>query len=97
MHNGTQYQIELAGEAATVYLFERLDLADESSLVALCRELPPHVRILRVDARGLGSMTGGGMRAVRALFAAWRDRHEGHFALRTSYLVASCRQLESAA
>lgn len=97
MHDRTQYQIELAGESATVYLFEHLALADESSLVALCRELPPHVRILRVDARGLGAMTASAMGAVRALFAAWRGQREGRFALRTTYLVATCSQLESAA
>ena len=97
MHDRTQYQIELAGESATVYLFEPIALADDSSLVAHCRDLPRHIRILRVDARGLGTMTAGGMRAVRALFAAWRERREGTFALRGSYLVASCRQLESAA
>ena len=97
MHDHAQYQIVIAGESATVYLFENLALSDESALVAHCRELPGHVRILRVDARGLGALTATGMGAVRALFAAWRERREGHFALRSSYLVATARQLESAA
>lgn len=97
MHDRTKFQIELAGDSATVYLFEQLDRDRESSLVALCRDIPRHVRILRVDARNLGTMTSGAMRAVRALFAAWQDRREGQCILRGSYLVATWRQLESAA
>ena len=97
VHDRTQYQIELAGDSATVYLFEQLGTDGESSLATLCRDLPAHVRILRVDARGLGMMTSGAMHTVRALFAAWQERREGQCILRGSYLVASWRQLESAA
>ena len=97
MHDQTRYQMELAGESATLYILERIAETDGPALAALCRELPEHVRTLRVDMRAVGTMTAEAMRAVRALLAGWRARRDGRYDLRTSYLVATCRQLETAA
>lgn len=92
MHDRTRYQIELAGDSATLYVFEQLTDADIPPVVALCHEQPIDIRTLRVDMRAVGVLTAAGMTVVRAILSAWRARAGGAYDLRSSYLVATCQQ-----
>lgn len=94
MPDRMHYQLELAGEAATLYIGGQLADTHVSTLSAVCGELPPHVRTLRLDMRAVGSMTADATRAVRILLQRWRDAHQGQVRLRTSYLVATCSGVE---
>ena len=89
MPDRMHYQLELAGEGATLYIAGHLADSHVSTLSAVCAELPEHVRTLRLDLRAVGSMTAEATRAVRALLQNWRLRRKGSYHLSTSYLVAT--------
>lgn len=94
MHGTMHYQLELAGEAATLYITRTIGDHNVSTLAAECQNLPPHVRTLRVDMRAVGTMTSDALRAVRTLLQSWRERRHGEYRLRTSYLIATCTRVD---
>ncbi len=94
MPDNMHYQLELSGEAATLYIAGHLQDCHVSTLATVCRSLPAHVRTLRLDMRAVGTMTADATRAIRTLLQGWRERREGDCRLSTSYLVATCTGLE---
>ena len=90
MADGMRYQVELAGELATLSVSG--DLGDEGGLTLLgvCDALPAHVRTLRLDLRAMGAMSATATDAVRLLIGQWRATRQGEFRLSTSHLLATC-------
>jgi hypothetical protein len=89
------YQLEVAGGTATLYVASGLDDRSVYTLIEVCRLLPAHVRTLRLDLSALGTMTAEATGAVRLLLRHWRDDRHGEFRLSTSYLVATCREVDT--
>jgi hypothetical protein len=89
------YQLEVAGGTATLYVASGLDDRSVYTLIEVCRLLPAHVRTLRLDLHALGTMTADATSAVRVLVRQWRDDRRGEFRLSTSYLFATCSEVEA--
>jgi ABC-type transporter Mla MlaB component len=89
------YQLELAGGSATLYVAGGLDHQSVATLLEVCHRLPAHVRTLRLDLQALGTMTADATSAVRVLVRQWRDDRRGEFRLSTSYLFATCSEVEA--
>lgn len=89
-----QHQLEIAGDAATLYLAGSLHLHDISMLRTLCFTLPERVTTLRVDLHAMVAPAAEGVSAVRALLHDWRLARRGEFRLSlcTSHLVATYRE-----
>ena len=92
MQDAMEYQLEIAGEAAALYVYGSLGEESVEILLAVCASLPPFIRTLRLDLRGIGVMNAEATNAVRRLLAQWRDTRRGDFRLNTSYMVATCSQ-----
>jgi hypothetical protein len=90
MRHGMPFQLELAGESATLYVHDPLDAGSSSAMLAACAALPRNVRTLRLDLRAMRVMTAEATNAVRQLLAQWRDAGRGEFRLSTSHLMAVC-------
>jgi len=90
MSHRVQFQLELAGESATVYVHDGLECDGSTTLLDLCASLPIHVRTLRLDLRATGTMTAEATRVVRLLLKHWRETRKGEFRLSTSHLLATC-------
>src|SRR3954466_9011967 len=73
------YQMELAGETATLYVTGTLGQEHVDTLIHACRATP--ARTLRVDVHGLGTLTAEAVGAVRELLHYWRDSRRGDFRL----------------
>jgi ABC-type transporter Mla MlaB component len=94
MTDRMHYQLELAGETATLYLAGKLSHEDGLTLCDLCGALPPSVRTLRLDLHAIGAMSAEATATVRALLHHWRAQRHGEFRLSTSYLLAICTEIE---
>jgi hypothetical protein len=88
-----QYQVEMVGETATLYVSGALGLENAGTLTRLCTAMPGRVRTLRVDLQGLGQLSADAMAAVRLLLAHWRLSRHGEFRLSTSHLMATLREV----
>jgi ABC-type transporter Mla MlaB component len=93
MRDRMPFQLELAGESATLYLHGRLDRDSHTAMLAACTALPLSVRTLRLDLRAIGVMTAEATSAVRLLLAQWCDGGRGEFRLSTSHLMAVCTRV----
>lgn len=83
------YQLEVAGEAAALYVNQTLDEASVRSMLEHCAALPLTVRTLRLDLRGLGAMSASTTDAVRRVLRQWRDGRKGEFRLSSTHLLAT--------
>ena len=86
-----QYQLELTGETATLYVTGSLGYEHVDTLIHACASTP--ARTLRVDLHGLGILSADATGAVRQLLHFWRDSRRGEFRLTTSHLVATLREV----
>lgn len=94
MSKRPNFQIELSGTTATLYVLGAVDAAAVSHLVDVCRELPLKVRTLRLDMSALGSMSAEALELPRRLLLFWRTSRIGEFRLSTSFLVATVSEAE---
>ena len=85
------YQMELAGETATLYVTGVLGREHVDTLIHACRTTP--ARTLRVDLHGLGALSADAIGAVRELLHFWRDSRRGEFRLTTSHMVATVHEV----
>jgi ABC-type transporter Mla MlaB component len=88
-----QCQIEMAGEAATLYVSGTLGRENTGTLVAISAGMPARIRTLRIDLRALGQVSADAMAAVRVLLDHWRQSRHAEFRLCTSHLVATICEL----
>ena len=88
------YQLELAGETATLYVTGSLGYEHVDTLIHACSATP--ARTLRVDLHGLGTLSADAIGAVRQLLHFWRDNRRGDFRLTTSHLVATLHEVRDA-
>jgi hypothetical protein len=95
MMDRMHHQLELAGGTATLYVAGRVDQQSVSTLLEVCRLLPAHVRTLRLDLNAIGTMSAEATGAVRLLLRHWRESRHGEFRLSTSYLLATCSEIEA--
>jgi hypothetical protein len=88
-----QYDIEINGSAATMYLGGPLEMSDVPFLRVLCAAIPSFVRVLRVDLLAMRSPSPDGVGAVREILHDWRAQRRGEFQLLlcTAHLVATYR------
>lgn len=93
MRNRVPFNLELAGESATLYVHGRLDQQGCATLVDVCASLPLTVRTLRLDLRAVGAMTAEVTSTVRLVLQQWRAERQGEFRLATAHLTAVCRTL----
>jgi ABC-type transporter Mla MlaB component len=91
------YQLLVENDTAVLSICGALEQWTVAAMLHHCRALPAHVMTLRIDLRALGIMTAEAMSAVRQLLSAWRESSAGCFQLSTSYLVATCRKLNTRA
>lgn len=96
MTDRMHHQLELAGEAATLYVTGSLGYDDVERLAGVCAATPMRVRTLRVDLHGLGQLSADAIGAVRQLLHFWRDSRRGEFRLTTSHMVATLHQVRAA-
>lgn len=85
------HDLEVSDGAATLYLAGTLTGADAFPLRRLCREIPEHVRTLRLDLHGVTRLEAGAMDTVRALVRYWRESRNGgcRLSFASEYLVAT--------
>ena len=65
--------LESHARGATLYLRGPLDAAAVERAATLCAALPPQVRALRIDGRGLPVADPWTRTALRGIVAAWRS------------------------
>ncbi|MBW8769562.1 MAG: hypothetical protein JF589_07405 [Gemmatimonadetes bacterium] len=75
------HALEVSDSSATLYLSGRLAGYDAFPLRGVCRDIPVHVRTLRLDLHGVTALDDGAMDAVRALVRYWREVRNGSFRL----------------
>ena len=75
------YEIEVADDAATLYLSGALCARDAFTLSRVCAHLPPRVTTLRLDLHGVADMAEDAMSAIRVVLRYWRESRGGSFRL----------------
>ena len=92
------HALEVSDSSATLYLSGRLAGHDAFSLRGVCRDIPVHVRTLRLDLHGVTALDAGAMDTIRAVVRYWRETRNGSFrlAFASEQDVASVAQPESA-
>jgi hypothetical protein len=95
MSDQMHYQLEISGDTATMYVGGELGNRSVSTLLDVCRSLPARIRTLRLDLRAVGAMSADATNAVRLLLRDWREIRHGEFRLSTSFLVATCSEVEA--
>jgi hypothetical protein len=85
MSDQMHYQLEIAGETATMYVGGELGNRSVNTLLDVCRALPMRIRTLRLDLRAVGTMSADATNAVRVLLRDWREVRHGDFRLSTSF------------
>ncbi len=81
MHGNLNHSIEIADDAATLYLSGALRAEHAATLIPLCIVIPPRVTTLRIDLHGIANMADDGMDAIRAVLRFWRESRNGNFRL----------------
>ena len=75
------HEIEVADDAATLYLSGVLTAGDAFTLSRVCSELPARVLTLRLELRGSATVEDDAMQAVRGVLRYWRESRGGSFRL----------------
>lgn len=75
------HEIEVADDAATLYLSGVLSACDAFTLSRVCSELPSRVLTLRLDLHGVATVEDDAMQAVRGVLRYWRESRGGSFRL----------------
>ena len=75
------HALEVSDFSATLYLSGRLAGSDAFPLRGVCRDIPVHVRTLRLDLHGVTALDEGAMDTIRALVRYWREVRNGSFRL----------------
>jgi ABC-type transporter Mla MlaB component len=75
------HALEVSDASATLYLSGTLSGADAFQLRGVCRDIPGHVRTLRLDMKAVTRLEEGAMDTVRALIRYWRESRQGGFRL----------------
>jgi hypothetical protein len=75
------HALEVSDSSATLYLSGRLAGYDAFPLRGVCRDIPVHVRTLRLDLHGVTALDEGAMDTIRALVRYWRETRNGNFRL----------------
>ena len=75
------HALEVSDASATLYLAGTLTGADAFPLRGVCRDIPRHVRTLRLDLKAVTRLEEGAMETVRALIRYWRESRQGSFRL----------------
>ena len=75
------HALEVSDASATLYLAGTLTGSDAFPLRGVCRDIPDHVRTLRLDMKAVTRLEEGAMEAVRALIRYWRESRDGGFRL----------------
>ena len=81
MTDNLHYQLEVADDAATLYLSGALCEGDARALSSVCGNLPLRVTTLRIDLRGVDNMANDAMGAIRGVLRYWRESRGGSFRL----------------
>lgn len=81
MLSSLRYEIEVADDAATLYLSGTLAAGDAFTLSRVCGELPKRVLTLRLDLHGVAIVEDDAMQAVRGVLRYWRESRGGSFRL----------------
>ena len=81
MTNRLLHALEVSDSSATLYLSGRLAGSDAFPLRGVCRDIPTHVRTLRLDLHGVTALDEGAMDSIRALVRYWREVRNGNFRL----------------
>ena len=81
MNKTLHHEIEIADEAATLYLSGTLGARDAFTLSRVCSDIPKRVMTLRLDLHGITCMEDDGMAAVRGVLRYWRESRGGSFRL----------------
>jgi ABC-type transporter Mla MlaB component len=79
--NRLLHALEVSDSSATLYLSGRLAGSDAFPLRGVCRDIPVHVRTLRLDLHGVTALDEGAMDTIRALVRYWREVRNGNFRL----------------
>jgi len=79
--NRLLHALEVSDGSATLYLSGRLAGSDAFPLRGVCRDIPVHVRTLRLDLHGVTALDEGAMNTIRALVRYWRETRNGNFRL----------------
>jgi ABC-type transporter Mla MlaB component len=96
MSDHLNYQLELIGDTATLYLLGGLGYQHVASLFATCATIPSHIRTLRLDLHGIGQLSAEATGAVRLLLRHWRETRNGEFRLSTSHMLATLTDVSAA-
>jgi hypothetical protein len=77
--------------SATLYLKGRLAGADAFRLRRVCRDIPMHIRTLRLDLHGVTELEDGATETLRSLVRYWRESRNGCFrlAFASEHIVAT--------
>ena len=67
MYTRLHHEIEVADDAATLYLSGALSASDAFTLSRICCELPERVLTLRLDLHAVETVDDDAMRAVRGV------------------------------
>ncbi|MFL5618838.1 MAG: hypothetical protein ACJ79A_10675 [Gemmatimonadaceae bacterium] len=91
MTTGLQHSLEVSEGSATLYLAGTLAGPDAFPLRGVCREIPDHVRTLRLDLHSVTRLDAGAMDTIRSLVRYWRETRGGGFRLSfaSEHLVAT--------
>ena len=73
------HALEVSDSSATLYLSGCLAGHDAFPLRGVCRDIPVHVRTLRLDLHGVTALDEGAMDTIRAVVRYWRETRNGHF------------------
>jgi len=79
--NRLLHALEVSDGSATLYLSGPLAGSDAFPLRGVCRDIPVHVRTLRLDLHGVTELDEGAMDTIRALVRYWREARNGNFRL----------------
>lgn len=95
--NRLLHALEVSDGSATLYLSGRLAGSDAFPLRGVCRDIPVHVRTLRLDLHGVTALDEGAMDTIRALVRYWRETRSGNFrlAFASEHVVADVVERES--
>lgn len=96
MSDSLNYQLELIGDTATLYLLGGVCYRHVAPLLTTCSTIPAHVRTLRVDLHALGQLSAEATGVVRLLLRHWRDTRRGEFRLSTSHMLATLSSVNEA-
>jgi hypothetical protein len=94
-----RHTLEVSDGSATLYLSGMLGPADAFPLRRVCRDIPAHVRTLRLDLHAVTLLDQGAMETVRAVVRYWRHSRGGTFRLSiaTQHLVATATHRDAPA